>query len=73
MSKLLDFDIVNNCNRDIIVKIGNTSITVNKGKTVRTSGKKEGMPVEVYPYNASYTRQVGTVTGSTIVISGYDK
>ncbi len=72
MAKLINFDIVNNCNRDITIKIGNGSMSVGRGETKRFN-KEEGLIVEVYPHNASYTRQVGTVNGSTIVVSGYDK
>jgi len=72
MAKIIKFDVVNNCNRDITIKIANGSMSVRKGETKKFE-KEEGLAVEVYPHNASFTRQVGTVSGSTIVVSGYDK
>lgn len=72
MIKLVEFDVVNNCNRDITIKIGNGSMSVRKGEKKKFN-KEEGLAVEVYPHNASFTKQVGTVNGSTIVVSGYDK
>jgi hypothetical protein len=72
MAKILEFEVVNNCNREIRIQIGNGSNSVPQGGKKKFKGE-EGQEVKVWPYNASYTKVVGHITGATIVVSGYDK
>ncbi len=72
MAKTIEFEVVNSCNREIRITIGNLTNNVPQGGKKMFRGA-EGAEVKVWPHNASYTRVVGYVTGATIVVSGYNK